>query len=136
VFGVDFILNGDRAFVVEVNPRYPASVEVIEHMQGRAVFGNEPGTGDSVRGFMGKAIYYAPRRTAFPKTGPWDVDLAGVFDPWRLPEFADIPDVGANIEAGWPVLTLFGRGSSPSAVRDQLQSRAAELDSLLADCQA
>ena len=38
VIGVDFIDHADHAWVVEVNPRYPASVEVIEHATGRAVF--------------------------------------------------------------------------------------------------
>ena len=47
--------------------------------------------------------------------------------------FADIPRPGAAIEKGWPVLTILARGSSPEEVRERLQSRAAELDQLLAD---
>jgi predicted ATP-grasp superfamily ATP-dependent carboligase len=140
-FGVDFIVKGDRALVVEVNPRYPASVEVIEHACGVPVFGNPspnlfPRRGRGLNpAIVAKAIYYAPHRIAFPAAGPWDADLASPFNPWRLPVFADIPEVGAIIDAGWPVLTYFAGGSSPVAVRERLQSRAAELDVLFAECQ-
>jgi predicted ATP-grasp superfamily ATP-dependent carboligase len=70
---------------------------------------------------------------AFPASGPWDVDLAGQFDPWRRPSFADIPHAGAVIDASWPVLTILERGSSRAEVRERLQSRAAELDRLFAE---
>jgi predicted ATP-grasp superfamily ATP-dependent carboligase len=131
VFGVDFILHDGRACVVEVNPRYPASVEVIEHATGRAVFANG-GRQPPEFAICGKAIYYAPHRIAFPASGPWDIDLTGDFDPWRLPIFADIPAVGAVIERGHPVLTIFATGSSPIECRERLQSRARELYDLFA----
>jgi predicted ATP-grasp superfamily ATP-dependent carboligase len=34
LFGVDFVLNGDEVWTVEVNPRYTASVEIIERATG------------------------------------------------------------------------------------------------------
>jgi predicted ATP-grasp superfamily ATP-dependent carboligase len=131
VFGVDIVLRNGRPWVVEVNPRYPASVEVIEHGTGKAVFGGArmpPGLFAAI----GKAIYYAPHRLTFPAAGPWDADLAADFDPWRLPGFADIPEPGTLTDAGSPVLTIFAAASSPALVRGRLQSRAAELDRLLA----
>ncbi|MBP3956559.1 ATP-grasp domain-containing protein [Gemmata sp. G18] len=82
---------------------------------------------------IGKAIYYAPRAITFPPRGSWDADLAGVFDPWRVPGFADIPEPGSAIETGWPVLTFFVTGSTPAEVRKRLQSRAMELDRLFAE---
>ena len=82
---------------------------------------------------VGKAIYFAPRRIVFPTTGPWDADLAGPFDPWRVPGFADIPEPGEAIEPGHPVLTTFATGPTAHAVRSALQSRAAELDALFAE---
>ena len=114
-FGIDFILNEGTPYVVEVNPRYPASVEVLEfaaHLD-RAV---------------GKAIYFAPHAFRFPTSGPWDADLQIPFDPWRLPGFADIPEPDEPMEAGSPVLTFFASGSTVASCREQLQSRAAELD--------
>jgi predicted ATP-grasp superfamily ATP-dependent carboligase len=84
---------------------------------------------------VGKAIYYAPHAIRFPQGGTWDADVAGEFDPWRLPGFADIPEPGSTIEPGSPVLTCFAAGSTPAEVRERLQSRAAELDTLFRDAQ-
>lgn len=117
-FGFDFILNAGTPFVLEVNPRYPASVEVLEYAA-------------HVKRAVGKAIYFAPHAFRFPKSGPWDADLQIPFDPWRLPGFADIPEPEEAMEAGSPVLTFFASGSTAASCREQLQSRAAELDALL-----
>ena len=34
IFGVDFILDGERVWTLEVNPRYTASVEIVERATG------------------------------------------------------------------------------------------------------
>jgi predicted ATP-grasp superfamily ATP-dependent carboligase len=141
LFGVDFQYAAGVAHVVEVNPRYPASAEVVEHATGSPVMtthriGCEHGRG--VRKLkaprpgrvVGKAVYYAPFPLTFPAAGPWDDDTP--FDPWHLPAFADVPEAGSRIDAGRPVLTFFAAGSSPAAVRARLQSRAAELDARFA----
>jgi predicted ATP-grasp superfamily ATP-dependent carboligase len=117
--GVDFILNGDAPFVLEINPRYTASVEAIE-------FANHLGR------TVGKAIWFAPHDLRFPDSGPWDADLAGDFDPWRLPNYADIPEPREPIPAGQPVLTFFATGRDSAECRDRLQSQAEELDRLFA----
>jgi predicted ATP-grasp superfamily ATP-dependent carboligase len=155
VWGLDFVLCNGVAYVVEVNPRYTAAVEVLEHAVGVVAFCENPppqppslkgggsqiysplpsGRGAGGVGFpVGKAIYYAPHTLRFPYCGPWDADLAGDFDPWRLPKFADIPEAGSVIESGHPVLTFFATGSTPAEVRERLQSRAAELDALFQGC--
>jgi len=118
-FGIDFILNDGTPYVIEVNPRYPASLEAIEHA-------------NHLDRVVGKAIYFAPRSFRFPPTGPWDADLEGSFDPWRLPNFADIPEPGELMEAGSPVLTFFASGTTAEECRQGLQSRATELDHLFA----
>ena len=134
VWNVDFILKDGHQFPVEVNPRYSASVEVLEHATGKAVFGNSIDAERSgARPAVGKAVYYAPHTITFPQSGPWDADLAGIFNPHRMPSFADIPAPGTVIPAGYPVLTMFASGSSPAECRERLQSRAAELDQLLAE---
>ena len=115
--GVDFILNDGVPRVIEINPRYPASVEAIE-------FANR------LRCVVGKAIWFAPHALRFPAAGPWDADLAGSFDPWRLPTFADIPEPGEPFEPGHPVITFFAAGPTADNVRERLQSLAEELDRL------
>ncbi|AWM36672.1 ATP-grasp domain-containing protein [Gemmata obscuriglobus] len=144
-WGLDFIQRSDSLHPVEVNPRYTAAIEVIELATRSAImpthrdcFSSNPTRFHFVappRGCapVGKAIYYAPHAITFPNAGPWDADLAGAFDPWRLPGFADIPDPGSAIQPGWPVLTFFATGSTPADVRERLRSRAAELDRLFAE---
>ena len=143
VWGLDFVFDYTTAFPVEVNPRYTASVEVIELAYGSSILANHaelfgstvapPAWSDRDARPVGKAIYYAPHHIKFPAAGPWDTGFAHPFDPWRVPDFADIPDAGSAIEAGQPVLTFFATGDTPAAVRTALQSRAAELDTLFAE---
>ena len=155
IWGIDFILNGDVPYPVEVNPRYTASAEVLEHALAKNLTPQPPSLrrkgepessllappsfvgkgGGGLGSCVGKAIYYTPHAMRFPDSGPWDADLAGAFDPWRLPGFADIPEPGSAIEAGRPVLTFFATGSTPAEVRERLQSRAAELDRIFRDSQ-
>lgn len=89
-FGVDWILSDGVPWVTEVNPRYPASWEVLEWAGPRG-------------GAVGKRIVYAEEDFAFPAAGPWDADITD--DVWRRPGFADIPEAGERIEAGQPVYT-------------------------------
>ena len=147
LWGLDFVLADGRAFPIEVNPRYTAAVEVLELSWRCALTGThsdcftEPHALAKYKSLqrwdaaVGKAIYYAPHTLTFPHSGPWDADLAGAFDPWRVPGFADIPEAGSRVEAGHPVLTVFAQGSTPAEVRERLQSRAAELDVLFQEHQ-
>jgi predicted ATP-grasp superfamily ATP-dependent carboligase len=127
IWGFDFILSAGRVVLLEINPRYPASLEVLEYAGRFEAFSGQHA---NVTGrLVGKGIYFAPRSFRFPHSGPWDADLDGPFDPWKLPQFADIPAPGEPMHAGSPVLTMFAAGDSIEAVRTELQSRAAELDS-------
>jgi predicted ATP-grasp superfamily ATP-dependent carboligase len=142
LWGLDFILDGDRVWVLEINPRYTAALEVLELAGGFAsmslhadCFADRSSTALSAAAsandqLVGKAIYYAPRRFIFPDSGPWDADLSTPFDPWRIPGYADIPHPGALIEPGSPVLSIFCTGLSGEECRRRLQSAAEQLDRL------
>jgi predicted ATP-grasp superfamily ATP-dependent carboligase len=146
LWGMDFILRGDAVYPLEVNPRYTAAVEILElgktftsirshrdsFLEPRIQLEKDEIPGHSSL-TIGKAIYYAPHAIAFPLNGPWDEDLAGPFDPWRLPGYADIPEPHTIIESGGPVLTLFAGADSPAACYEALQLRSAELDRLFAE---
>ena len=128
LFGIDLILRDGRAWPIEVNPRYSASVEVLEWALGRSLlaehllaFGSELGMRPiSVRpeGFAAKAIVFAGRPFAWPS--PLVVLET---DPMRFPEVADVPRPGTSFEAGEPVLTVFARGDSPEECRRNLAKR-------------
>jgi predicted ATP-grasp superfamily ATP-dependent carboligase len=133
LFGVDLIVNNAGPWVVEVNPRYTASVEVLEYALGiaavdlhRRVF--EPAAGRGEKGLadiVGKAILFARAPLTFPADGSGQPPGT---DPRQLPELADIPPAGQRIEVGQPVLTFFARGDSPADCRGRLQKMAADLD--------
>lgn len=84
VFGVDLIMQDEgELFPIEVNPRYTASVEVLEFAQAGHVFG--------------KRIVYAREEMLVE-------DLFAQFDRDQV---ADVPAIGERIGAGHPVCTVF-----------------------------
>lgn len=145
LFGMDFVLRDGQVCPVEINPRYPASVETYELATGVPLlsrhvreFETEAETSptprdarlDSPTRVVGKAIYYAPHAVTVPASGPWDEALATCTDVWRRPDFADIPHAGDVIAAGHPVCTIFAEAATESECVAKLKARAAELDRL------
>jgi predicted ATP-grasp superfamily ATP-dependent carboligase len=135
LFGIDGVLHGGAFWPVEVNPRYTASVEVVEHSTGlhaldwhRRAFA-APGSLPPVPSatyFVGKAVLFARQRITFPAGGPW---LAAPRAPLAaFPEFADLPAPGEKIEAGRPVLTLFARAGSLAECQAALRRAAREVE--------
>jgi predicted ATP-grasp superfamily ATP-dependent carboligase len=140
LFGVDGILREDVFWPVEINPRYTASVEVLEQATGLPALawhahvftqGQLPSFSPSAippERSIGKAILFAPEDLLFPADGPWMTEVRSPTPVQMLPAFADIPAVGERIEASRPVLTFFARAGSPSACEDALRQSAADLD--------
>jgi predicted ATP-grasp superfamily ATP-dependent carboligase len=140
LFGVDYVLKDGIPWPVEINPRYTASVEVLEHSLGTPALalhhqafapdraGPIPTIPPSARPPIGKAILFARALLDFPAEGPWIATFRKPPDPWELPAFADIPVAGQHIEAGQPILTFFARGDTALACRDTLRQVAADLD--------
>ncbi len=138
LFGVDGVLRDKVFWPVEVNPRYTASVEVLEYATGlralawhRAVFdlgSVELALPTLADGVVGKAILMAQRDLVFPATGPWDAVLQAPPALDDLPAFADIPAAGERLKAGGPILTLFARGDTVATCREALRRIAVDLD--------
>lgn len=132
--GVDYVLRQGRAVVIEINPRYSASVEILEWSSGKPYFllharefsqvNAIPSGFSKVQGILGKGIYFAPQDLVFPETGPWESGSS----PFEFPAFADIPWPGVCHQAGAPVITAFARGQSVAEVRNILEKTAQELD--------
>jgi predicted ATP-grasp superfamily ATP-dependent carboligase len=137
LFGIDVVLRQDSgrwsATLLEVNPRYTASVELLERQSGcsalalqRALFAGGQVAGPSASPPRttrhGKAILYARRTLKFPEQGPWQASL----DPRSaIVEYADIPHAGDVIRRGRPVMTVFADHT------DDLRRRVESLDRLL-----
>jgi predicted ATP-grasp superfamily ATP-dependent carboligase len=135
LFGIDFVLRDGAPWPVEVNPRYTASVEVLELALGRPLLAYHARACDPAAStapvvppamprakVVGKLIVYASEPCRFPDASE---PASGPDDPFALPTIADVPDPGARFEPGEPVLTVFAYGSTPSACRHGLRRQRA-----------
>ncbi len=138
IFGVDAILADDVIYPLEVNPRYTASVEILERCCGfpaielhvAGCLGLEsrhvgraasPSNGNPSR-LAGKLIVYATADSMAPaEFGDWAADQNRGSD-W--PQIADIPPTGTIILAGRPICTVLAAGLDQSAVTEQLDRLA------------
>lgn len=136
LFGVDAILARGCIWPVEINPRYPASVEVLEWAAGiraiemhvaacrtAALPAEVPSTVDR---WCGKAIVYA-RQTAVAHEA-FVQSLLDESDDRPWPPFADIPAAGTLIRQGQPVLTVLARGESRSRLEAALRQGVARIE--------
>ena len=126
LFGVDLVWDGERAWVVEVNPRPTGSLECVEaahevgviaaHLDGCA--GRLPSMPPArePRRAAGKAILFATREVRVGDTRSWQA--RGI---------RDVPHPRERISAGHPVCTLVSVQESPDAVLADLEARAAAL---------
>jgi predicted ATP-grasp superfamily ATP-dependent carboligase len=133
LFGVDAVEHDGVPWPVEINPRYTASVELLERAFGQAFLplhcrafeptnlpASYPETSAKI---VGKAILYARATLAFPERGPWLAALDPGVDLDAI-EYADIPQAGEVIEQGRPVLTLFASAATVSDCETMLQEKA------------
>jgi uncharacterized protein len=139
VNGIDFIARNGRANAVEINPRWSASMELVELTYGLSVFGahadacsegvlpmfNLAAARDD--GAVGKAIVFARQDIVVGDTRAWLT--AGQHD---LPAMRDIPHRGERIAAGRPVCSVFAAGRDTAACHAVLVERAQHVYATLA----
>jgi predicted ATP-grasp superfamily ATP-dependent carboligase len=141
LFGVDFILNAAGIWPIEVNPRYAASVEVIERaswlstMQLHALAcqkGELPARElppDVLTSQFGKAILFAPRKTRV--TEEQSATLLAMNAGLEWPIVADVPQGGIDMEAGAPVATVFAVGPTVEETKHRLRDQLGLLRRIL-----
>jgi hypothetical protein len=118
--GIDFIARDGVPLPIEVNPRYSASMELVERATGISLFalhrasctghlGNPP---RPTRDVAGKAVVFAKHDGVVVDPRLWDVELA------------DVPRPGDRIAAGRPICTVFARGRDGDACTAALSAAA------------
>jgi uncharacterized protein len=129
LFGVDAIVDERHVWPVEVNPRYTASVEVIEHAASvpaielhaaacrDGALPDAPAPPPCGRVY-GKAIVFARRGGRFLPPLAREAASAG---EWSWSPWADSPEAGSQIAAGHPILTARAAGTSRDEVLDRLR---------------
>ncbi len=136
LFGVDVVIRGDEVWPVEVNPRYTASVEVLEwalHFDSIALHvgayrdGQIPETITTTASgpCWGKAIKFASSTVSMSNEA---FDLCWQDD---AKFFADIPAAGTLIERGNPIATAITSGRNPDEVTTRLMQLWGDLEACL-----
>jgi len=127
---IDFIARDGIAMPIEINPRWSASMELVERAHGVSVFGvhaaacaaSELPTFDLTRGdtdtaVTGKAIVFARHDVICGDTAAWLGDTT----------VRDVPHPGEHIPAGRPVCTVFASSRDADACHAALIARANRL---------
>jgi predicted ATP-grasp superfamily ATP-dependent carboligase len=139
LFGVDCVLASGVPWPVEVNPRYTASIEIIERALGLPLISWHVDACNSARlpmppvpvsgQFWGKVILSAQQDLTI---GDALADyVAATPQIGAFPLLADIPSAGYRISTGQPILTVFARGESLEEVRSGLRSRQTETEAVI-----
>jgi predicted ATP-grasp superfamily ATP-dependent carboligase len=146
LFGIDFILRDGRPWVVEVNPRYTASIEVLELATGlRALAHHRVAFAAGVEAaaircsadrMIAKGILYASERIVMT---PYKLIAEGrrLICAWNGRDFevgthlADLPAPGEVIETGWPVVTVLAAGASRESALRELNTRVRLIERML-----
>jgi predicted ATP-grasp superfamily ATP-dependent carboligase len=120
--GIDFVARNGVPYPIEVNPRYSASMELVERSTRFSLFGahlraclgqtvESPGP---ITGLYGKAIVFARRHTIIGDTGAWI----------QLGSLADLPHSGERIRRGRPICTVFATAPGLAGCLRTLKRRA------------
>jgi predicted ATP-grasp superfamily ATP-dependent carboligase len=131
VNGFDFILDRDQVWLTEVNPRYSASMELVERAYGLPVFrlheqaaaaGALPEFSLPARlagaQFFGKTILFSEKDARAPDTGGW-----------YSRDLRDVPASGETLPQGGPVCTILAAGRTYDQTLARMTQHAAELKS-------
>jgi predicted ATP-grasp superfamily ATP-dependent carboligase len=128
--GIDFIVNEGTPALLEVNPRYPGSVELLERVRGVNAFqlhveacqGRLPQL-QPISGWRqawGKGILYARQALR-----------AGDTSGWMERDIADVPHEGEEIPKGSPICTLLAPGNDLEDCWQNVLEKAGKLESLI-----
>lgn len=132
--GIDFVVRDGEAFVLEVNPRPSASMELLERAGRGSVFEahvaacdgrlpSPPSLEPGPHGVLGKAVLWARSATVVGDTHGW----------LRRDDIRDIPFPGERIGTGHPVCTVFARGADAAACYRELVAAAAAVEREIAE---
>jgi predicted ATP-grasp superfamily ATP-dependent carboligase len=129
VNGIDFILKDGQLYLTEVNPRYAASMEIIETAYQLPIFQIhiesvlhsrlpkfDLETAMNTGKFYGKSYLFADKEVTIPNT-----------ESWRQRGIRDVPQSGEYIRKGMPVCTVRRKDSTRTDTLAAMMRQAAEI---------
>lgn len=128
VNGIDFILKDGVPYLLEVNPRYTAAMELIEKAYRLPIVEAHLNSLEGYlpafnllnfleTGYWGKAILFAEK----------DLKVPSIQKEWLEKGIRDIPPDGEFIHKGEPICTLFAYGLTREACYRELVEKAKRL---------
>ncbi|MBP2132583.1 putative ATP-grasp superfamily ATP-dependent carboligase [Methanomicrobium sp. W14] len=110
--GVDFIASENGFCAVEINPRFQATMDIVEKSYGINLFSMHI---NACRGVLPKSCVKSPLQYTARKVIFADCDIVVKDDLSGLcPRIADVPCKGTLIDEGSAVLSVYGEGPSRS----------------------
>jgi len=148
LFGIDFLCDAHQLWLMEVNPRYTATVELFEHAFSIPLLEEhrracQDATGptpphsdfpDRADRLIAKAILFADQRRIIPAVVE-QFAAATPTAPLALPTIADIPSPGTRIPTGHPICTLFAAGQTERECLRALHHRTRAVQQTLTETQ-
>jgi predicted ATP-grasp superfamily ATP-dependent carboligase len=142
VNGIDFVVRDGVPYPTEVNPRWCASMELVERAYGVSVFGAHAGACaagelpdfDLVRAqrgtshALGKAVVFAQHDVAAGDLNRQQGDTCEDGGP----AIRDVPRAGSRIPAGRPICTVFAAAPDSASCHAALARRARRVHADLA----
>lgn len=130
LFGVDAILTNKRWWTIEINPRYTASVEILERAQNLCAAGLHVAacSGKEILPLQsqpkwlmhGKLIIYATQPVvATPEFCSWIAEQNNQEQHWA--STADLPHPHTAFSSGEPIMTIFASGNHLQSVEIRLK---------------
>lgn len=123
---LDFLLDGERLWVLELNPRPPASLSLYPQAGAGGVLrahlracqhGELPTLAAGPDAWVnGQRIVFAPRAL--------QLDAAAVAQLACRPQTHDLPRAAATLSAGEPVCSVSASGADPATVKHELARRS------------
>lgn len=137
LFGVDVLIESDSVWPVEVNPRYTASVEVLERATGvKSIALHARACRDGIvtgwhprrkASWCGKFVVYAPQALVVSaEQSAAFFRLNQELDGW--PNVADLPVAGARVRRGRPLLTVFAETRTRASLFEMLAERRRDIE--------
>ncbi|WOF15879.1 ATP-grasp domain-containing protein [Methanoplanus sp. FWC-SCC4] len=107
--GVDFIAGDKEFWAIEINPRFQATMDIVEMSTGINLFKAHINSFNGILPEkMPEPVQYAARRVLFAEK---DIkvrdDLKDLFE-----YISDIPHIGTEIEEGSAILSVYGNGQT------------------------
>ncbi len=132
LFCFDFIVSQDVPYLVEINPRYSASIEVLELALQQSflrLFLNRRVRCNAPEKQIGKSILYAWQEFELPSDWDWNQathELAGrnwEYDQWSVPVLSDLPAPGTKFSTGDPICTIWLEQENIQSCCEELRKR-------------